>query len=110
MSDAIVAVGGTGKRAALLYLKLVNTWRPVNVATGGNVFVVDMEPQAGTPDALLNDELKAAGVPSSHFVSPVPSSARVDRAITLRRFMGFGQDKNGDSSQLAHTLYNNQQL
>lgn len=111
MSDAIVAVGGTGKRAALLYLKLLNTWRPANSAPpGGNVFVVDMEPQSGTPDALLNDELKAAGVPNSHFVSPVPSSARVDRTITLKRFMGFGQDKNGDSSQLAHTLYNNQQL
>src|SRR5690348_9866812 len=99
MSDAIVAVGGTGKRAALLYMKLLNTWRPANFTSPGeNVFVVDMEPQPGTPDALLNDELKAAGVPSSHFVSPVPSSARVDRAITLKRFMGFGQDKNGDSS------------
>ncbi|HJP93381.1 MAG TPA: hypothetical protein VJ875_15595 [Pyrinomonadaceae bacterium] len=111
MSDAIVAVGGTGKRAALLYLKLVNTWKPVNLASpGGNIFVVDMEPQPGTPDALLNDQLQSAGVPTSHFVSPVPSSARVDRTITLRRFMGFGEARDGDSSQVAHTLYNNQQL
>jgi len=111
MADAIVAVGGTGKRAALLYLKLVATLRPANVAApGSNVYVVDMEPQPGTADSVLNDELQAAGVSSSHFVSPVPSGARVDRAITLKRFMGFGPDSDGDSSQLAHTLYNNQQL
>lgn len=111
MSDAIVAVGGTGKRAALLYLKLVNTLRPANVASpGANVFVVDMEPQPGTPDALLNDELRLGGVPANHFMSPVPSGARVDRAITLTRFMGFGQGGDGDNSSLAHTLYNNNQL
>jgi hypothetical protein len=111
MPDAIVAVGGTGKRAALLYLKLVNTLRPANVAAGGrNVFILDMEPQPNTTDGEINEELRVEGVPGSHFISPVPPEARIDRTITLSRFMGFGQGQAGGMLPLAHTLFNNNQL
>lgn len=109
MPDAIIAVGGTGKRAALLYLKLVNTLRPTNItAPGSNIFVVDMDPEPGTADGNLNDQLIIEGVPNSHFISPVPQDARIDRTITLSRFMGFEEGR--AKSSVAHTCFNREQL
>lgn len=108
MADAIVAVGGTGKRCALLYLKLVNTLRPVGITTpGNNVFVVDMDPERGTPDDILNQQLIAQGVPNGNFISPVPAEARIDSAITLSRFMGFGHD---GTRAISNTCFNDAQL
>jgi hypothetical protein len=110
MPDAIVAIGGTGKRTALLYMKLVNTLRPANIpAPGRNVFVVDMEPEPGTPDAQLDDDLRHEGVPESNFFSPVGEDARVNRTITLAKFVGFAEG-GGDSLPLAHVLFNSGQL
>lgn len=110
MSEAIIAVGGTGKRAAALYLKLMNTLRPDNmVRPGSNVFVIDMEPEPGTTDDDLNRELKSEGVPPSHFVSPVLEDAQVEPAITLSRFMNF-ETANANTLPLAHALFNTTQL
>jgi hypothetical protein len=109
MSEAVLAVGGTGKRVVLLYLKLVNTLRPANVILpGDNVFVIDMEPEPNTPDAQLNQDLMNEGVPSSHFISPVPEAARVNRTITLSQFMEF--DQGSHTAPLAHALFNSNQL
>ena len=109
MADAVIAIGGTGKRVASLYLKLVNTLRPSNVtAPGANVFVIDMEPEQGTPDYRLNEELRREGVPESHFLSPVMEEARVQRTLTLSSFMEF--EKSGATVPLAHALFNTNQL
>lgn len=109
MANAIIAVGGTGKRVASLYLKVLNTLRPANVsAPGSSVFVVDMEPESGTTDDRLNNELRIEGVPASHFISPVLEEARVQRTITLSEFMGF--EKGGSTLPLAHALFNANQL
>jgi hypothetical protein len=109
MPDAIIAIGGTGKRVASLYLKLVNTLRPVNItAPGANVFVIDMEPESGTPDYGLNQELQREGVPGSHFISPVMEEARVQRTISLSDFMEF--EKGGTTLPLAYALFNTNQL
>ncbi|MBM3236832.1 hypothetical protein FJZ31_11125 [Candidatus Poribacteria bacterium] len=106
---AVIAVGGTGKRVALLYLKLVNTLRPSNVRLpGSNVFVIDMEPEPNTPDGQINDELVREGVPRSHFISPVREEAMVNRVITLSEYMGFGQGD--DVLPVAQTLFNRNQL
>jgi hypothetical protein len=109
MADAIIAIGGTGKRVASLYLKLVNTLRPANMtAPGANVFVIDMEPEPGTPDDGVNQELRREGVPDSHFISPVVEGARVQRTISLSDFMEF--EKGGTTLPLAYALFNANQL
>ena len=109
MPDAIIAIGGTGKRVAALYIKLVNTLRPANMtAPGANVFVIDMEPEPGTPDDGLNQELRREGVPNSHFISPVLEEAKVQRNISLSDFMEF--EKGGTTLPLAYALFNDNQL
>ncbi len=109
MPDAVIAIGGTGKRVASLYLKLVNTLRSSNVtAPGANVFVIDMEPEQGTPDHRLNEDLKKEGVPGSHFLSPVTEEARVQRTLSLSNFMEF--EKGGATLPLAYALFNSNQL
>ena len=109
MSDAIVAVGGTGKRVAALYLKLVNTLLPAGASGhGGSVFVVDMEPEAGTPDGDINKELRDEGVPASHFISPVLKDVQAQPNTTLSQFMRF--ESGGTVLPLAQSLFNTSQL
>jgi hypothetical protein len=109
MSEAIVAVGGTGKRVAALYLKLVNTLLPANaVRPGSNVFVIDMEPETGTTDDELNRELQGEGVPASHFISPVLEDVQAEPNTTLSQFMNF--EAGGAVLLLAHSLFNTTQL
>jgi hypothetical protein len=66
-----------------------------------------MDPERGTTDDNLNEQLIAERVPTSHFISPVPAEARIDTAITLSRFMGFGQDA---TRAIANTCFNDAQL
>ncbi len=109
MSEAIIAVGGTGKRVAALYLKLVNTLLPPNAPKpGSNVFVIDMEPEAGTTDDELNRELKEEGVPASHIISPVLEDVQAEPNTTLSQFMRF--EAGGAVLPLAHSLFNTTQL
>lgn len=106
--NAIVAVGGTGKRVALLYLKMINTLRPANVTTPPNfVFVVDMNPLPNTPDARLNEELQGQGVPASNFITPVNEDMQVNPAIRLSSFLGLGTGN--QISPVARVLFDSNQ-
>jgi hypothetical protein len=106
MADAIIAVGGTGKRAALLYLKLLNVLGSFGAeGAARRVFVIDLESQPDTLDRDLDLALQAEGVPATNWISPVPQAARINATITLAQFMNFGQG----ASPVAQTCFTSEQ-
>jgi hypothetical protein len=99
MPNLIIAIGGTGKSIALVYLKLAKLF-----ADRSQVLVIDMPFGGESIDRELNEE----GVDQSDFITPWPGGTRALGGVTFAEAIGLTR---GDVAQpVAHALFADEEL